>query len=137
MKFPQPDQADKRSNIIDPILPLINVVFLLLIFVMLMSRVESIDNYNVSPPVSESEDPAGARETLVVLSAGGKVQINGVELNDEALQYYAQDHQRYSPAEVIKIKADAKVDATRLISVMENLRDGGVENLILLTEKRR
>lgn len=137
MQFPQSDQTEKKASLIDPILPLINVVFLLLIFVMMMSRVESIDSYDVTPPVSESEDSAGARETLVVLSAEGKVQVNGVELNDDALLRYAQDHQHVSPAGAVKIKADANVDATRLITVMENLRNGGVEHLTLLTEKRR
>lgn len=133
MKFPQPE---KKRQMFDPILPLINIVFLLLVFVMMMSRVEGMDGYDVTPPVSTSDNPAGSRETLLVLTKEGHVKLDGVEMETTALRQYARDLKRDHPDEIVKIKADAKVDATQLITLMENLRIGGVENLVLLTEKR-
>ena len=133
MQFPKPE---KKRETLDPILPLINVVFLLLIFVMMMSRVEGTDGYDVTPPVSSSDDSAGQRENLLVLSEDGQVQLGGVELSNVALMQYARDQKRDHPDEIVKIKADAEVDAMRLIALMESLRIGGVENLVLLTEKR-
>lgn len=133
MKFPK---TEKKHQLLDPILPLINVVFLLLIFVMMMSRVEGTDGYDVSPPISTSDDPAGSREMLLVLTEDGNVQLNGVEMNEAALKNYARDQKRDHPNEIVKIKADAEVDAMRLIILMESLRVGGIENLVLLTEKR-
>lgn len=133
MKFPR---SDKKPQVIDPVLPLINIVFLLLIFVMIMSRVEGTDGYDVNPPVSSSEDPAGAREDLIILTRDGQTQVQGETLDSAALLQYAHQHKREHPNEVVKIKADAKVDATRLISLMETFRMSGVESLVLLTEKQ-
>ena len=132
MQFPK---TDKKRQMLDPILPLINIVFLLLIFVMMMSRVESTDGYAVTPPVSTSEDPAGQRDILLLLTEGGKVQLDGLELDNTALIQYARVHRREHPSEIVKIKADAEVDAILLIELMESLRIGGLENLVLLTEK--
>lgn len=133
MKFPHPD---KKPQVIDPILPLINIVFLLLIFVMIMSRVEGNDGYDVNPPVSSSEDPAGAHKDLIVLTRDGQTHLNGETLDSAGLVQYARQHTREHPDEVIKIKADAKADATHLINLMETFRMSGVENLVLLTEKQ-
>ncbi len=133
MKFPQ---TEKKRQLIDPILPLINVVFLLLIFVMMMSRVEGTDGYEVEPPVSSSEDPAGTQERILVLTEEGGVLLNGIEATESKLLKFAQDQKRDAPNQIVKIKADADVGAMKLISLMENLRIGGIENLVLLTEKR-
>jgi len=132
MQFAKPE---KKRQILDPILPLINIVFLLLIFVMMMSRVEGTDGYDVSPPISTSKNPAGQRDRLLVLNKDGRVWLDDVEMNDVTLMQYAQDQKRDHPNEIVKIKADAEVDAIQLISLMESLRSGGVENLVLLTEK--
>lgn len=128
-------KLEKKRQVFDPILPLINIVFLLLIFVMMMSRVEGTDGYDVSPPISTSNNPAGQRDTLLVLSRDGRVQLDDVEMDSAALMKYAQDQKRDRPNEIVKIKADAEVDAMQLISLMESLRSGGIENLVLLTEK--
>lgn len=133
MKFPKPQ---KKPQVIDPILPLINVVFLLLIFVMMMSRVESTNDYEVSPPVSTSEEPAGERDSVLILNEEGHVLLNGFEMDNEVLLQFAQQQKKDFPDLILKIKADANVDAMKLIELMERLRMGGMENLVLLTEKR-
>jgi len=133
MKFPRPE---KKQPLFDPILPLINVVFLLLIFVMMMSRVDGTDGYDVTPPASTSENPAGQRETLLLLTKDGKVRLAGMEMDHVSLMKYAREQERNHPDQVVKIRADARVDAIQLIALMENLRIGGVKNLVLLTEKR-
>ena len=133
MQFPRPK---KKQQILDPILPLINVVFLLLIFVMMMSSVDGSDGYDVAPPVSTSEDPAGQREALLLLTKDGEVRLEGVAMDDAALMQYALEQKRDHPDQIVKIRADAKVDSMQLIALMESLRIGGVENLVLLTEKR-
>lgn len=132
MKFPK---VEKHTQLLDPILPLINVVFLLLIFVMMMSRVEGTDGYDVSPPVSSSEDPSGARETLLVLTKDGNIHLAGEEIDNTLLMQFAHEQKRDHPDVVVKIRADAQVDAMHLIALMESLRIGGMENLVLLTEK--
>ncbi len=133
MKLPK---AKPRKNLIDPVLPLINVVFLLLIFVMMMSKVEGTDGYDVNPPHSTSEAPAGQRDSILVLTREGQVLVNEQVLDDADLHVYATQFKRDFPAESLKIKADKQVDATRLISLMEDLRKQGVDQLMLLTEKR-
>lgn len=125
-----------RKNLIDPVLPLINVVFLLLIFVMMMSRIEGNDGFDVNPPQSASEAPAGQRDHILVLSKDGEVTINGQAMEKVGLARFAEEFLANFPEETLKIKADKQVDATRLITLMEDLRRLGIEQLTLLTEKR-
>jgi biopolymer transport protein ExbD len=65
MRFqpPRPKSDDER------ILPLINVVFLLLIFFMLAGKLASSDPFEIAPPRSDSAGGVESREILVLIGA--------------------------------------------------------------------
>ena len=59
------------------ILPMINVVFLLLIFFMLTGHLSAIDPFEVSPPQTESEGIAESDDMLMLIGPYGRVAVDG------------------------------------------------------------
>lgn len=131
MRFqpPRPRNDDER------ILPLINVVFLLLIFFMLAGKLSASDPFEVAPPRSASEASVDARELVIALGPQGQLAFDGVMLDEASLAQAVGDRltQEDAPVPRIWLKADGQADATRLIAIMETLRSAGVERLKLLT----
>ncbi|WP_422367451.1 ExbD/TolR family protein [Pelagibius sp.] len=129
MRFdpPRPNSDDER------ILPLINVVFLLLIFFMLTGQLSAIDPIEVTPPVSASEGAVEARELVVVLGAGGQLALDDAVIDEEALKAALAERMEANPAAQVWLKADGAADSTDVIALMETLREVGVERLKLLT----
>lgn len=123
----------RRRNDDERILPLINVVFLLLIFFMLAGRFSASDPFEVEPPRSVSQGAATERDILVLVSADGRLALDGEIIEASALGAAVAD--RLSPDKKMRLwlKADGSAEATRVVEVMELLRAAGAERLRLLT----
>ena len=68
----------RRSGGDDHLIPLINIVFLLLIFFMVAGRVEMQQGAELSPPQARSETPLQQDATLILaLQADGVLSVNG------------------------------------------------------------
>ncbi|WP_421708779.1 ExbD/TolR family protein [Algihabitans sp.] len=113
--------------------PLIDVIFVVLIFFMLAGRLAAPDAFAITPPSSSSERSPEARQILVLLGADGRLGFEGDVVSDEALTRLIA--QRLAGPEVIpvRLKADGRSDANRVITVLNLLEGAGVERLVLLT----
>lgn len=130
MKLPRPQrQRDHETHLI----PLINIVFLLLIFFMLTAKLTQPEPFEVEPPVSASTQPVELQELIVLIGADGRLAVGEQTVDEEGLRASISAHLAEQQETRIKLKADARVEAERLLSVMEILRQAGVERLILLT----
>jgi biopolymer transport protein ExbD len=115
------------------ILPLINVVFLLLIFFMLAGRLAASDPFQISPPASDSEGLAARHEFVVLVGADGRLALDNREIQAEALQDAVAERMAANRDAKVRLKADGEAAANDVVGVMELLRDAGVERLKLLT----
>ena len=116
------------------ILPMINVVFLLLIFFMLAGALQTADLYEIDPLTSRSETAAGQIETVVLIDRLGRLAFDGVEIDEAGLRdaIFAQLARR--PELVLRLKVDGPgIDTAPWVKVMELMRDTGLERLVLLT----
>ena len=129
MKIPE----HESSPDIDPILPLINVVFLLLIFFMMVGALHATDILEIEPPSSASQLPDAAGNDLVLLGADGRLAMANQAVDESDLRSMVQDYLRDHPGSVIRLKADGQVEANRVVEVMELLRAAGAEEMVLLT----
>ena len=129
MQLPTPDRGEEPDNI----LPLINVVFLLLIFFMLTGAIHAVDYFDVTPPVSTSEEIVSIKETVILVNADGRLSIDGKEVDAIDLQLAVSDKMAQHPELEIRLKADGNVDAVKVVEVMEWLEAVGVRHLSLLT----
>lgn len=122
-------QRDDGENLI----PLINIVFLLLIFFMLAGTFKSADQLDVSPPSSLSQKSAEEEQVVVLLSATGRLAIGEREVDLSELRGVIMERLSAEPELQVQLKADESLAAEALIEVMESLRDAGLKKLVLLT----
>ena len=129
MRFdpPRPKSDEER------ILPLVNVVFLLLIFFMIAGRLAATDPFQVSPPQSTSEGQPESQELLVLVGADGRLALDGEVLDESAFSSALSDRLAANESTRVRLKADGQAQTAQIIAVMELLRDAGVERLKLLT----
>jgi len=130
MRFepPRPRNDEER------ILPLINVVFLLLIFFMLAGRIAASDPYPIEPPLSGSQAAPGRQDALVLLGADGRLALDGEPVGRDDLG--AAIARRLEEGARVRLKADSRARGEDVVALMEHLREAGVERLKLLTVPR-
>lgn len=134
MKIPAPTE-DNRTEL--SVVPLVNVVFLLLIFFMLVGQISSPDPLDIRPPRSVSGEEDTGAAVRVLLTRDGQIAVDHVVLPESELTERAAGILADRPAAAFQIKADARVDAVRMLRAMERLRAAGVESLTLVTELDR
>ena len=126
--------AARRPRELVNITPLIDVVFILLVFFMLAGAIEKPDEIDVAPPVSETELASAEEDVVILIGTDGSVAFQGqVMPSDQELVRTATVWFAVRPESSIQLKADADADAARVIEVMELLREAGAQYLVLLT----
>lgn len=126
-------QPRRPRNDDDRILPLINVVFLLMIFFMLAGRISALDPFQVEPPRSAGAGDDETQETVVLIGADGRLALDGKVMDETAFRTSVATWADANVNGSVRLKADGKTEATRVVSVMEMLREAGVEKLRLIT----
>ncbi|WP_440996304.1 ExbD/TolR family protein [Arhodomonas sp. SL1] len=131
------EQQARPRNEDERILPLINVVFLLLIFFMIAGQLSATDAFRVDPAESASEGRAEPEDVLVLVGADGRLAVDGEEMDPAGLEAAMDRRLAETEGARVRLKADARAEATAVVGVMERLRDAGVERLQLLTVPER
>lgn len=130
MRLPEPERREFGENVI----PLINIVFLLLIFFMLAGTLSPPDAFDVDPPETREarmeDDP---EEGLILLSAGGDLAFEGEEVAFSELAGAVSSRLQDEDPPVLTLKADSGVPASLLLDLMDVLREAGAESIMLLT----
>jgi len=121
----------------DAVMPLINIVFLLLIFFMVAGKLTSSDPFEIAPPSSISgvnEDPG----TLTLLvGRNGETALDGTVIAESELTNALTERLQDEPGIILRLKADGGAKANDVIHVMEIIRDAGAGELNLLTLRDR
>jgi biopolymer transport protein ExbD len=113
--------------------PLIDVVFLLLIFFLLVGTAAPPEPIKVDPATSESDDGPVNGELVVLLSADGRLAFEGQELERTALARALRQRLAEGAQPTVQLKADARLSAQEVIAVLDLLRGAGIDDLVLLT----
>lgn len=121
----------------EPVIPLINVVFLLLIFFMLAGTFTTPQPFRVDPPEARSGKSEQGREDVVLLGADGELAFAGETLEDDDALVGVVEQRLQSDSDFrLRLKADGRVSSRRLLDIMDRLREAGAERLLLLTADR-
>lgn len=118
----------RRSS--DWVLQLINIVFLLLMFFLVNGTIASQQDGQVEPPKSILIEAANPPSDAVFVTAGGAIRYFG---NDVTIQQIGQRvENRNLP---LRIVADRRLQAVRLLDVLSELRGRGFNNISLITTR--
>ena len=114
------------------ILPLINIVFLLLIFFMVAGQLAASDRFAIEPPSSGSENNPEGRVTVLV-GTDERLAVDGERVTVTALSDTVSARLDGGTNRQVRVKADGRARALRVVAIMEQLREAGAEGIDLLT----
>lgn len=115
------------------LLPLINVVFLLLVFFMLAGALASPSPFPLVPPRTQSAAAAEALPEALFVSADGRVALGAQTLAaDELDAALARWHAAHAGA-ALQLRADARAEAVQVIDLLARLRAQGIARVQLLS----
>jgi biopolymer transport protein ExbD len=117
------------------LVPLINVVFLLLIFFLVAGAVEKIDVIDVELPMAESGEIIEQGPIEILLGLHDALVANDMPMQQDALADWLKPRLADDPARVITIKADARLPAAALIDLLNLLEAQGAKHLSLTTQQ--
>ena len=129
------DRARPKRELIN-ITPLIDVVFILLVFFMLAGAIEPEDPFAVAPPASVSEERGDIQDFVVLVSENGEVALDDRPLERDELTGAVRAALEAQPGALIQLKPDGGADALTIIEIMEEIREAGAEYIVLLTVGR-
>ena len=128
---------DRGKRSIKPIsmVPMINVVFLLLIFFLVAGTVKEIDVIDVELPEADSGELLDEGHVRILLGRYDEVIINDHPVAISDVKQVLEEELANNKQRVITIKADARMRASRMIEVMNQIKAAGGVNLSLTTQK--
>jgi biopolymer transport protein ExbD len=106
---------------------------LLLIFFIMTGALSTVDFFNVDPPNSTSVVEGSLEETIILVGGDGRIAIDNEEVDETDLQLSVSDKLATNAGVIFRIKADGRVDAARVVEVMELIEAVGVRRVMLLT----
>ena len=115
------------------ILPLINIVFLLLIFFMVAGRLSTSDPFDVTPPETGNADAARMQGAEILLGRAGELALDGQMLERAALMADLESRLRDNPDTSLRLRADNRGEARALVALMQELRTLGARDVTLIT----
>lgn len=127
----------RRAPLILELTPLIDVVFLLLIFFMVSTTfVNQPAGIQVDLPRSENRDviPEGADVSLH-LAADGRILFEDEAITGEQLQSRLAAAAREDPSTLVVLRADEALAHGRVVAVMDLARSLGLTSFAIATEQ--
>ena len=132
-----PRRPRKREDDEERVLPLINIVFLLLIFFMVVGKLSASDPFKISPTYSASEGAPTAEPLMVQIGREGQLALNGAVMEEAALMAAVEAAIAGDQGRFVRVKADGGVEAVVVVRLLERMRAIGVEGVRLMTVPAR
>ena len=126
---------DKERALSIEITPLIDIVFLLVIFFVVTSKIETNQYLTLDLPESESFSSSLANKTQnIILLESGVLVINSREFSiTEIDMFMAGVAATFSESEVIVLSIESKAYHEWVISLMDGLQQLGFQNIQIKT----
>lgn len=130
-------QFKKRSKITGSpnITPLIDVVFILLIFYMLTSTFQNSEGLHLNLPQANSATQTLENSLKIQIDEGGNIRIHENELSLIDLKNEILNFLKIEPQGQFILQTDQKTPVAALVTAMDAIRINGGENIVLATEK--
>jgi len=114
--------------------PLVDVVFLLLIFFLLTAFFIQPEGVGVKLPEAEGTPGEVKEEIVVVVEASGKILLSDLEVSLDELEEQVRAALAQTPSRPVVIEADRRLVLQKAVSVMERCKRAGASRLIIATE---
>lgn len=127
----------RHSNVVLNLTPLIDIVFLLLVFFMLTAHFVEDQALVVDLPDADNAPAAADHEEIVtvIISAEDGVLINNQPVPDDKLVEYLRDALDKSEERMVRIRGDNQANLGVAVKVLDAAEAAGAKAVDILTEK--
>ena len=130
-------KKQKKSTEIN-VAPLIDIVFLLLIFFMLTSEFTDFKTIDmISPNKSNTTIQKSELPIVINLSANGTIEIDNVNVDLMDLSSTVKDKLMNSKNDKVIISTLNETKINLLINIVDAIRSLGIENIALITKENK
>ena len=128
-------RKSRRESLTPELTPLIDVVFLLLIFFLVSSvfKKEELALLLKLPKAEQGKGQQAIKKYITIEMNGDKVALEGKEISAEDLSKKLKGTDIKT---LINLRVDGEVKYQRLIKVLDVLQKNKLENVSLITEKK-
>jgi biopolymer transport protein TolR len=118
--------------------PLVDVMLVLLIIMMLVAPLLQ-QGVSVRLPEAENtvDKPEVSDQTVIAIAANKAVYLNAKPVQEAELATKVNEILEDKVEKIVLIKADQDVEYGAVMATMDALRQAGIENVGLITEKRK
>ena len=115
--------------------PLIDMVFILLIFFMVSATFVKDMDLDIQRPKASSSTPSSTKAIRVYIDNGGNTFLDGQPVRTWVIQSRLRDMLRQTTGASVLVVTDANVSANKLIEVVDQCRLAGAEDVGVVTEQ--
>jgi len=131
MKFPHPNKKSASFNLT----PLIDVVFLLLIFFMLTTTFLNLESrIKVNLPTGDFATAQPSENITVTITENNTIYFNGKLINPLKITENVATELKNDPEKLVILEADKNVLHGKVIRVMDLIKKGGANVIAIATK---
>jgi biopolymer transport protein ExbD len=129
IQFPYKEKEPFKLDLI----PMINVVFLLLIFFMLTSTTPTRQTTKIELPNAKTAEKSNKQYLIMTIDSNGSIQLDGKVVAVEDLPAYLEKKINQEKNTVISIHADKAIEFELFGKVIGIAKQAGAEDFMLAT----
>ena len=126
-------KKDEQQGI--DISPLIDMVFILLIFFMVSTTFQKDMDIEINRPKAASATRSSTKDIRVFIARDGSIFLNGQPVRSWMIQSRIADQLKAGSSESVLIVADDQVPTRKLVDVVDEARLAGAEDVGVATEQ--
>ena len=127
----------RRSSHVPNITPLIDIVFLLLVFFMLTSHFVQDDTLNIQLPETESGQRLDEKKSIeIIINSEGQWLYEELLLNEDDLFTVLQKDLAEHEDKRVRIRGDKSSDLDSAIKLLDVARRAGATGVDIVTERK-
>jgi biopolymer transport protein ExbD len=116
--------------------PLVDVMLVLLTIMMLIApMLQQGVSLKLPTAANASDKPESSEQTVVAIAANKMIYLNAKQVPEAELAQKVTDILEEKTEKIVLIKADEEVEYGAVMAAMDALRQAGVEDIGLITER--
>lgn len=129
MKFRKSKEEEPRVSIA----PLIDIVFLLLIFFMVTSHFDIASGVKIDLPKVGQKVISNAKDNkmTIVIDKSGEVYLEGEKISNESLQEKLEDNVKQKNLVQLILQADKDTAHGKVVEIMDLAKRSGVNSIVI------
>lgn len=128
MRLRRPPERPQSETIV----ALIDVVFFLLVFFLLVGRMDATAPFDVLPPVAVTGQDMPAGGMTLSVDAAGRIALDGVLMERAALVERAQARMATDPALRLRLNADRDTALRHVLPLVSELEAAGARDVVIV-----